>query len=69
MDVTLKNYLHLDPQTAWQIIEELMMEVKKVNGTFISLWHNESLKNSGQWLGWHEVFEQILEKGLILENE
>jgi hypothetical protein len=69
MDVTLKNYLHLDPQTAWQMIEELMLEVKKVNGTFISLWHNESLKNSGQWLGWREVFEQILEKGLILENE
>ena len=69
MDVTLKNYLHLDPQSAWQIIEELMHEVKKVNGTFISLWHNESLKNSGQWLGWREVFEQILEKGLILENE
>jgi len=69
MDVTLKNYLHLDPQIAWQMIEELMLEVKKVNGTFISLWHNESLKNSGQWLGWCKVFEQILEKGLILENE
>ena len=69
MDVTLKNYLHLDPQTAWQMIEELMLEVKKVNGTFISLWHNESLKNSEQWLGWRKVFEQILEKGLILENE
>jgi len=69
MDVTLKNYLHLNPQKAWQLIEELMLEVKNVNGTFISLWHNESLKDSGQWLGWREVFEQILEKGLILENE
>ncbi len=69
MDVTLKNYLHLNPQKAWLLIEELMLEVKKVNGTFISLWHNESLKDSGQWLGWREVFEQILEKGLILENE
>jgi len=35
----------------------------------MSLWHNESLKDSGQWLGWREVFEQILEKGLILEND
>ena len=69
MDVTLKNYLHLNPQKAWLLIEELMLEVKRVNGTFISLWHNESLKDSGQWLGWREVFEQILEKGLILENE
>jgi hypothetical protein len=69
MDVTLKNYQHLNPEKAWIIIEELMLEVKKVNGTFVSLWHNESLSNAGQWLGWREVFEQILEKGLILENE
>lgn len=69
MDVTLKNYLNLNPQKAWQLIEDLMLAVKEVNGTFISLWHNESLKDSGQWLGWREVFEQILKKGLILENE
>jgi hypothetical protein len=69
MDVTLKNYLHLDPEKAWELIEELMLEVKKMDGTFICLWHNESLKDSDQWLGWLKVFEQILEKGLILENE
>jgi hypothetical protein len=69
MDVTLKNYLDLQPQQTWQLIEELMLEVKKVNGTFVSLWHNESLSDSGQWQGWPEVFQQILEKGLILENE
>ncbi len=69
IDVTLKNYLHLNPEKAWLLIEELMTEVKKVNGTFISLWHNESLKDSGQWLGWRKVFEQILERGLNYTNE
>jgi hypothetical protein len=69
MDVTLKNYMHLNPEKASQLIEELMLEVKKVDGTFISLWHNESLKDSGQWLQWRKVFEKILEKGLNLENE
>ena len=69
MDVTLKNYMHLSPENAWQLIAELMLEVKKVNGTFISLWHNESLKDSGQWLNWRKVFEQILEKGLKYSNE
>lgn len=69
MDVTLKNYMHLKPQEAWHLIEELMIEVKKVDGTFISLWHNESLNDSGQWLDWRKVFEQTLEKGLTLENE
>ena len=69
MDVTLKNYLQMEPEEAWLIIDELMREVKKVNGTFISLWHNESLKDSGQWLGWRKVFEQILETGLKYSNE
>ena len=69
MDVSLKNYLQLEPEQAWQQIEQLMLEVKKVNGTFISLWHNESLKDSGQWLGWRYVFEQILQTGLKYTNE
>lgn len=69
MDVTLKNYLHLDTDEACQMIGELMLEVKKVNGTFISLWHNESLKDSGKWLGWRKVFEQILETGLKYTND
>ena len=69
MDVTLKNYMHLNPEKATQLIEKIMLEVKKVNGTFISLWHNESLKDSGQWLGWRKVFEQILATGIKYENE
>jgi len=69
MDVTLKNYMNLQPEEAWQIIDKLMNEVKNVNGTFASLFHNESLHNSDQWQGWRNVFEQILEKGITLENE
>ncbi len=64
MDVTLKNYMHLNAEKAEQLIDKLMSEVKKVNGTFISLWHNESLKESGQWAGWRKVFEKIQETGL-----
>jgi hypothetical protein len=69
MDVSLKNYMRLNPEEAWQLIEKLMFEIKKVNGTFICLWHNESLKDSGYWSGWRKVFEQILETGLKYENE
>lgn len=64
MDVTLKNYMHLNAEKAEQLIDKLMSEVKKVEGTFISLWHNESLKDSGQWEGWRKVFERIQENGL-----
>lgn len=64
MDVTLKNYMHLNAEKAEQLVDELMNEVKKVDGTFISLWHNESLKDSGPWEGWRKVFERIQENGL-----
>jgi hypothetical protein len=40
-----------------------------VNGTFISLWHNESLKDSGQWLGWRKIFELIQETGVNFTHE
>ena len=69
MDATLKNQLHLAPEKALQIILELMLEVKNVDGTFISLWHNESLKESGQWIGWRKIFEQIQETGLNYTHE
>lgn len=69
MDVALKNYLHLNPEEASKLILELMDEVKRVNGTFISLWHNESLRNSGQWAGWQYIFEQLTTRGLNFEHE
>ena len=69
MDVTLKNYLNMSPDDGWRVIEEMMYEVKKVNGTFIGLWHNESLSDLGQWKGWQKVFERMLETGLKLEHE
>lgn len=69
MDVTMKNYLQMNPDEAWQLIEKLMLEVKNVNGTFVSLWHNESLKDSGQWTGWRKLFELILKTGLKYTNE
>jgi hypothetical protein len=69
MDVTLKDYLNLQPEEAWLLTSKLMDEVKKVNGTFAYLFHNESLHDLDQWQGWRGVFEQILEKGITLENE
>lgn len=69
MDVTLKEYMKLQPKEAWDITQNLMNEVKQVNGTFSCLFHNESLHDIDQWQGWRAVFEQILNKGITLENE
>lgn len=64
MDVALANYMHLNPEAAGELCQNLMKEVKKVDGTFISLWHNESLNDKGKWQGWQKIFEQIQQTGL-----
>lgn len=61
MDGTLKDYMGLTPADAIEQIRVLIDEVKKVNGTFISLWHNESLSDQKRWTGWRRVYEQLLE--------
>lgn len=60
MDSTLQKYLKLTPTEAIVLIEELMESVKIVGGTFYSLWHNESLSETGNWKGWKPVYEKML---------
>jgi hypothetical protein len=59
MDVTLKNHQNLSPEKAIDKIETLMDEVKKVNGTFISLWHNSNLCLNDEWKMWREVYTKM----------
>ncbi|MFI5220010.1 MAG: polysaccharide deacetylase family protein [Bacteroidia bacterium] len=61
MDATLKYYMKVSPDDAMNYIRPLVDEVKAVNGTFISLWHNESLSENKLWLGWRSVYEQMVE--------
>lgn len=61
MDGTLRDYMKLTPADAIAKIASLVEEVKKVNGTFISLWHNESLSNKKRWTGWLKVYEKLVE--------
>ncbi|MFA6128374.1 MAG: polysaccharide deacetylase family protein [Bacteroidales bacterium] len=60
MDVSLQKYLKLNPEQAIQKIFEIIDQVKKVNGTFISLWHNESLSEWREWKGWSKVYRELL---------
>lgn len=61
MEATYKYYLNNTPLEALEQITELMREVKNVKGTFVSVWHNESLSDEGIWKGWRTVYEQMLE--------
>ena len=61
MDGSLRDYMNLDAKDAMTQIKPLVDEVKNVGGTFISLWHNETLSGEKRWEGWVEVYKQLLE--------
>ncbi len=69
MDVALKNHLKLSPDEAWVIIGKMMQEIRNYGGTFISLWHNESLCDQGEWDGWRKVFEQMTKQAIKYKDE
>jgi hypothetical protein len=60
MEGTLKYYMQVDAKQAIHVIKQLIDEVKKVDGTFISLWHNDSLNNKDTWQGWQNVYEEMV---------
>ena len=62
MEATYKYYLNKEPQQALQDILELLKAVKTVKGSFISVWHNESLSDKGIWDGWRMVYEEMLKE-------
>lgn len=61
MEGTIRDYLGLDAGHALDQITPLIDEVKAVNGTFISLWHNESFSDEKRWLGWVDVYRRMLD--------
>lgn len=60
MDGTLRDYLSLEIDESYSRVCQLIDEVKNVNGTFISLWHNESMSNQKRWIGWDSLYEKII---------
>lgn len=60
MESTYKYYSKSTPEESIRDIESVINEVKEVKGTFISLWHNESLSNLGEWKDWREVYEETV---------
>ncbi|MCA0930994.1 polysaccharide deacetylase family protein [Lutimonas saemankumensis] len=60
MDATLKDYLNFTPKRSFNTFMKLAKEVRKVEGTFITIFHNESVSGSGRWRGWGRVYEGLL---------
>lgn len=60
MDGTLRQYMHLQPEPALEIISSLISATRKAGGLFVSIWHNTSLSEGNGWEGWRRVFEETL---------
>jgi len=61
MDATLRYYMKIPAAEAMNHIRPLIDEVRAVNGTFISLWHNETMSENKTWKGWLKVYEEMVD--------
>jgi hypothetical protein len=68
MDVTLLSYRNLNAEEALKKIKALMNETATVGGTFVSLWHNESLSGLENWKGWREVYTEMTQLAVELSK-
>lgn len=60
MDKTLKSNLHLSVKESEEYILRMAEEVKSVNGTFITLFHNQHFTDDLGWDGWKEGYKKLL---------
>jgi len=59
MDSAMKNYLSLSPDQAIRALKELFSSMESTGGHLVTIWHNHSIGNTGEWKGWRRVFEAI----------
>ena len=64
MEGTLRDYQNLGVEEAYEAFCNIIDEVKAVGGTYISLWHNESVSDKKRWVGWRDLYERMIEKAL-----
>jgi hypothetical protein len=61
MDVVLKDSKKYSPGECQDIIRELIMQVKKAGGLFISIWHNTTLIDTPECKEWRDLFRFMLD--------
>jgi hypothetical protein len=59
--------MRMNPEATITLIEELIQTVKKVNGDFLSIWHNHTLSDHNMYKGWRKPYEATLR--LVKETE
>ena len=60
MDKTLKSDLNLNTEESQSYILNLAEKVKAVNGTFVTVFHNENLTDAFSWTGWRTMYRSMM---------
>ena len=61
MDTTLRKYLALTPDEGVERCRQLVESLRRVEGTFCCIIHNQNLSERYGWQGWRRAYEQMLE--------
>lgn len=64
MDATLKYYMKTSPEDVMDELRPLLDAVKSVDGTLVTLWHNESISGTGAWAGWEQVYQEMIKEAV-----
>ena len=60
MDASLRHYLNVEAVDVVSVVSPIIDDIKKVDGTFTMLWHNESLSEIYPWEGWSGIYEEVI---------
>lgn len=68
MEATLKYYKGVGKEEAMSEFKLIIDEVKRVKGTFVPIWHNDSISDYGEWKGWRKIYEEMITYTMQTEN-
>ena len=58
MDVTIHTHLNMSIDEAIQCSQKISNQIKAVNGSYITIWHNSSYEIHG-WQEWNDAYQRI----------
>ncbi|MEM9051368.1 MAG: polysaccharide deacetylase family protein [Bacteroidota bacterium] len=59
MDSAMNVYLKYSPEEAISEMKEVILNMMSTGGNFVTVWHNHSLSELDEWVGWRKVYLTI----------
>jgi len=69
MDITFSDYMKIQPEDALKHISTIIHEIKKINGLFISIWHDRTFNERWEYKGWKDIYIRMMEMITPIEND